>query len=58
MAFGEKVGGKGGKLLDELDHPLPFLFFMLLALWGLAAVLTHLFKRFGMPGPAAFFQTP
>jgi hypothetical protein len=44
--------------LEKLDHPIPFLIFMLLALWGMAALLTSVFKRLGMPGPAAFFQHP
>jgi len=47
-----------GKWVDELNHPLLFLIFMLLALWGLAAVMTHVSKRLGLPGPAAFFQHP
>lgn len=47
-----------GKWLDELDHPLPFLFFTLLALWGMASVLTYGFKQLGWNGPASFFQHP
>lgn len=46
------------RTLDALDHPLPFIFFMLLALWGLAAVLTWGSKQLGWDGPAAFFQHP
>lgn len=46
------------KFLDEMDHPVPFIFFMLLALWGMAALLTHLAKSLGYNGPASFFQTP
>jgi asparagine N-glycosylation enzyme membrane subunit Stt3 len=46
------------KFLNAMDHPIPFLLFMLLALWGLAALLTYGFKKAGMPGPAAFFQHP
>lgn len=52
MAAGEKVG----KFLDNLDHPVPFVFFMLLAIVGLQALLVVGFKRLGMPGPAALFQ--
>lgn len=47
-----------GKLLDELDHPLPFIFFTTLAVLGMAAIMTWGLKAAGMPGPAAFFQTP
>lgn len=45
-------------VLETLDHPIPFLFFLLLALWGLAAVLTSVFKKLGWAGPASFFQHP
>lgn len=52
MPAGEKVG----KLVDNLDHPVPFVFFMLLAIVGLQSLLVVAFKRAGMPGPAALFQ--
>lgn len=45
-------------LLDKFDHPLPFLIFMLLALWGMAAILTWGAKRMGWDGVASFFQHP
>lgn len=54
MAMGEKMG----KFLDGLNHPLPFVLFMTLAVVGMSALLTSAFKRLGMPGPAAVFQTP
>lgn len=44
--------------VDELNHPLLFVTFMLLALWGLASVLTSFFKRMGWAGPASFVQHP
>lgn len=46
------------ELLNKLDHPLLFLFFLLLALTGLQAVLTWAFKEFNLPGPAALAQHP
>ena len=44
--------------LEELNHPLLFVIFMLAALWGAAAILTHAFKQLGWSGPAAFMQHP
>lgn len=44
--------------LGDFNHPLLFVFFMLLALWGFAAVATHVSKQAGAPGIASFFQTP
>lgn len=52
------LGEKAGRAVDELNHPLPFVIFTTLAVLGFAAIATHLFKQMGMPGPAAFFQTP
>ncbi len=47
-----------GNFLDTLNHPLLFVFFMLLALWGFAATLTYIFKEVGWSGPASFMQNP
>lgn len=46
------------EFLKHLDHPLLFLFFLLIALKGLEAVLTWGFKAANMPGPAALIQHP
>lgn len=45
-------------MLDTLNHPIVFVFAMLLALWGLASVFTHIFKQLGWNGPASLMQTP
>jgi len=47
-----------GSLIEELNHPLLFVLFLLFALWGMAAMLTFVFKRLGWAGPAAFVQHP
>ena len=44
--------------IKSLDHPLLFLFFLLLALKGLESVLTWGFKEAGLPGAAALTQHP
>ncbi len=44
--------------LDGLNHPLLFVFFLLMALWGMASVLTFVFKKLGWQGPASFIQHP
>jgi hypothetical protein len=44
--------------VDGLNHPLLFVFFMLLALWGMAAIVTYVFKTLGWSGPAAWIQHP
>lgn len=46
------------EFIKHLDHPLLFLFFLLLALKGLEAVITWGFKEANMPGPAALMQHP
>jgi len=46
------------EFLKKLDHPLLFLFFLLLALKGLEAVLTWGFKELRWNGPAALIQHP
>jgi hypothetical protein len=45
-----------GKVLDTLDHPLVFLFFMLLALQGLKMGMKSIASKMGWNGIAAFFQ--
>lgn len=44
--------------IEKLDHPLLFLFFLLIALKGLEAVLVWGLKEVGAPGPAALIQHP
>lgn len=46
------------EFLKKLDHPLLFLFFLLIALKGLEAMLTWGAKEAGMPGLAALIQHP
>lgn len=50
--------GRVGNWMDDLNHPVIFVFAVLLATHGLASILTHIFKRLGWAGPAAFFQHP
>lgn len=49
---------KGNKVLDAMDHPIVFVFFMTLAVLGASALLTWGFKAAGLPGPAALAQHP
>lgn len=44
------------RIVNELEHPLPFVFFMTLSVLGTMAVGAYLFGRLGMPGPAGFFK--
>jgi hypothetical protein len=44
------------KTLNMLDHPLPFLLFMTLAIFGVRAVAKWGANRAGWTGVAAFFQ--
>lgn len=44
--------------MKTLDHPLLFLFFLLLALTGLSSVVTWGFKAAGLNGPATLIQHP
>lgn len=44
--------------LQKLDHPLLFVLFLFLAMWGLAGVVTHGAKRAGLPGLANAVQNP
>lgn len=46
------------EFLQRLDHPLLFLFFLLIALKGLEAVLTWGFKSIHLDGAAALMQHP
>jgi hypothetical protein len=46
------------ELVETLDHPLTFILFMLLALYGLAAVIASISKKMGWTGIAAFFGHP
>lgn len=40
------------EFLKKLDHPLMFLFFLVLAITGVQAVLAWGFTEAGLPGPA------
>jgi hypothetical protein len=44
--------------LEEINHPVLFLLFLVLAINGFNAVATHVSKRLGWSGPASFFQHP
>ena len=46
------------KVLDELDNPLVFVVFLLMALYGLSSVVTYLAKRYNQPGLATVVQHP
>lgn len=48
----------GKKVLDSLDHPIIFIFFVTLAVCGTMSLLTWGFKAAGMAGPAAVVQHP
>lgn len=41
------------KILDSLDHPVPFILFTTLAVCGMASILTWGFKAAGLSGAAA-----
>jgi hypothetical protein len=44
--------------LEKLDHPILFVLFLFLALWGTAGVVTHASKRLGLHGVASAVQNP
>lgn len=44
------------KLLDELDHPLPFVLFLGMALLGMGGIVTYLAKRANVPGLSNLVQ--
>lgn len=44
--------------LDAMDHPIPFVFIMTVAVMCTAAILTFAFKAANLPGPAGLFQHP
>lgn len=46
------------KVVEKLDHPVLFVVFLFLALWGTAGVLTHVAKRAGLNGVASAIQNP
>lgn len=46
------------KLVEELDHPIPFVLAITIAVMCMSALLTWGFKAAGLPGPAALFQHP
>ena len=56
MAKEGKEGG--GKLVQALDHPIVFIFFVTCAVAGMMTLLTWGFKSIGATGPAAVFQHP
>lgn len=41
--------------LDELDHPLMFIIFVLLAVVAAKGLMKWVFTSLNMPGPAALF---
>jgi len=45
-------------LVDTLDHPIPYVLAMTVAIMCMAALLTWGFKAAHMPGPASLFQHP
>lgn len=45
-------------MLEALDHPLMFVFFMLLAITGMASLITWGAKEAGLDGLAALVQHP
>lgn len=45
-----------GNLLDALDHPIVFVFFLMLALAGLSSIFIYLFKAAGVQGAATAIQ--
>lgn len=49
---------KESKILDALDHPVLFIFFVTLAVLGMSALMTWGFKTLGWTGPAALAQHP
>lgn len=44
------------KLLDAADHPITFVLFITLAVFGVRAMFVYGAKRVGAPGVAAFFK--
>jgi len=46
------------KIVDSLDHAIPFTLALTIAVICWAALLTWGFKRAGMPGPAMLVQHP
>jgi len=52
------MGDKAGGFLDSLNHPLLFLLFLLMALWGFASCITYIAKETNMPGLAMLVQHP
>jgi hypothetical protein len=40
------------EVLDALDHPIVFVFFLMLALAGLSSVFIYIFKSGGLQGAA------
>lgn len=57
---GEKssAGGKVGRLVELLDHPLLFALAITMMVVPMMALLTALFKYLGWAGPAALVQHP
>lgn len=45
-------------MMEAMDHPIVFAFFMTLSVIGMTSLLTWGFKRAGLPGPAALTQHP
>jgi hypothetical protein len=47
-----------GNFLDSLNHPLLFILFLGMALWGFAACATYIAKETNNPGLAMLVQHP
>ncbi len=58
MAEGEKVGGRLGRVVDIIDHPIVFALAITLMVVPIMALLTVLFTWAGLPGPRSLVQTP
>lgn len=46
------------RFLDTIDHPIVFVLFMTMAVFGVAAIVTWGAKQMGWTGIANFFQHP
>lgn len=46
------------KLLDKLDHPVVFVFFLMLALAGATSIFYYITKGAGLQGAASVLKHP
>jgi hypothetical protein len=47
-----------GKFLDKLDHPVVFVFFLMLALAGATSIFYYFTKSMGLQGAASALKHP